>query len=695
MYGTLYTIPFKSLSNISYKVEILRKDYTGSSKELDGGDDVFEVNTDDEEFLYNPLRLSGATLKIVGSDYLQSLFSTSARKHKVNLKRENDIIWTGFITPEVYSQDYSTNLFEFEIECISALSTLEYVKFDLDAIIVSLFDLVKKAITLSEGDYKGLYVPCTFGTNTNVMKEHMISSDNFIDEDDERMTYKEILEEICRFYCWTLTEKNGFLYLIDIDYIKKGFAEYFFYNPSFAESKTTLSNDKQSVLDLTALDMGVAGENHTLDIISGYNKVNVVCSDYEVKSEDLFPPLSEDISRSSGVYWENLKNGNKWYFKELCWSKNYDIFQYRYTNQTFVPSTPTTIEKIAGGQIIRMTEFEGDDRPNELKWEPMVQVKLYDGEIDNSIIRGKLLLDYYSDDAFPLLQTRFNTKNIVFSNEQAIILNFAVCYSDRPDGFRIKHVDKDTIDSVSPDGWYIPISLRIGEWYYDGTTFEGKWSKEKKVYKLYTDLKKKTQHYVYDWLNVRNQNDYLLELGDVSGHIVWFNKQTIIGDIELTIYCPKADQDSYLHRYIFIKDIKLQSCKFSQSESESGQKNDTLYTNVVNEEFVSPLDDIELKITSSNDSGLAYSKVIHNNVILDKLHNRITNSEMKPEELIVNRVVNQYQAAKMQTTQILKEGFVPYQLIEDANLPGKDFILINEEIDYSYDRSRVTLMEVK
>lgn len=132
MYNTKYQIFFRSVNNELFTIQIKENNYNGSVTELTGGVSPFLINYDSEsEFLYNPLRFAGATLKVVGSDYLQSLFSTNYQQYKVNLlDKSNKIIWTGYITPELYSQEYSGFNFELEIECISALSTLEYFKFE-------------------------------------------------------------------------------------------------------------------------------------------------------------------------------------------------------------------------------------------------------------------------------------------------------------------------------------------------------------------------------------------------------------------------------------------------------------------------------------------------------------------------------------------------------------------------------------
>lgn len=80
-------------------------------------------------FYIRQLCFSSASIRIVGGDYLQNLYSTGYQQYKVLCKRGNDVIWTGFINPELYTQDYTSTKFELEIECSSAMSTLEYVNY--------------------------------------------------------------------------------------------------------------------------------------------------------------------------------------------------------------------------------------------------------------------------------------------------------------------------------------------------------------------------------------------------------------------------------------------------------------------------------------------------------------------------------------------------------------------------------------
>ena len=95
-YGTIYTLPFKSRRNKSYIVEIQKEGYTGRVAELTGsGDAPFSIEIADDNFLYVPIRFSTATIKVVGNDYLQSLYSTGYQQYRVNLKQGDTIVWTG------------------------------------------------------------------------------------------------------------------------------------------------------------------------------------------------------------------------------------------------------------------------------------------------------------------------------------------------------------------------------------------------------------------------------------------------------------------------------------------------------------------------------------------------------------------------------------------------------------------------
>ena len=164
-YGLIYTVPFATLDNIPCVVEIEKEDYVGASTELTAGDTPFIIDIDSEEFLYTPTRFSTAKLQVVGSDYLQSLFSTAYKEFRVTLKKNGVITWCGFIKPELYTQDYTAKTFTLEIECISAMSVLEFIDYSIEGEskgFVSLWNLLQRCISTAGGQYDSVFIPVSY-----------------------------------------------------------------------------------------------------------------------------------------------------------------------------------------------------------------------------------------------------------------------------------------------------------------------------------------------------------------------------------------------------------------------------------------------------------------------------------------------------------------------------------------------------
>lgn len=112
-------------------IELILNKFITDAKELIGTSTSFIVNIDDDDFLYKPHKFSTATISVAGSDYLQSLFSESYQDFRVNLYKNDKLVWTGFISPETYSQNYVDDIFEFSIDAISALATLQYIDYSV------------------------------------------------------------------------------------------------------------------------------------------------------------------------------------------------------------------------------------------------------------------------------------------------------------------------------------------------------------------------------------------------------------------------------------------------------------------------------------------------------------------------------------------------------------------------------------
>ena len=146
-----------------------------------------------------------------------------------------------------------------------------------------------------------------------------------------------------------------------------------------------------------------------------------------------------------------------------------------------------------------------------------------------------------------------------------------------------------------------------------------------------------------------------------------------------------------------IKDFSL---KFQLKDNYVPDDNssDRIYSNVVNADYINELDEIEEKISSYNHDGLCYSKVLlGNDYITDNLYETINNTTTRPEELLLRRLVNQYEHPKIKLTQVLmnsNENLRPIDKLTDTyQLAGKKFVITGKETSYRSDTSEIKMIE--
>lgn len=688
MYNLIYTMPFTNVDGEALTVQILEDGGTGSPVELTGGTPPFIVDVNDEDFLYTPTRFSGATLKLVGSDYLQKLFSTQYQKFKVNLVKAGSVIWTGFITPELYSQDYDNSLFELEIECISALSTLEYIDFKQEGATVSLLGIIKKCITESKGDFRAVYIPNVY---TSSLDGITVSTANFIDEDGKAMTLKECLEEVCKFLNWTVTEYDGCIYFIDMDYIKAGKTSY---TNILTSTTTTLS----STINLR--DIPSKGNSNLLSILGGYNKAIVIDSDYEVDSDILYPEL--ELNLSGGELFKFEKTKDDTIYKKEYYNSNLELFNYVLSNNSYTTyDKPFNTDKQSAGAVaMRKTSYGKTEALSKYSWQEMIEIKQKSAIILDNSAPYYLYKDIYyngeeiKNDPFilnyPAIKCKGNELSyLVFDPDIKLCINFDIYLTTDKDGFE---GDFKPTGLTSVPKLFIPMQLRIGDHYYNGSSWV---TDSNTIFKVSTTAT--TNNYVNTWLQVYNYNDPELNVPDLNGYIVSF-KSITTGDIELTIYNPAINPystpvfENPIESF-FIRNIEISTQRVNASKSDS-TKQDTKYENVVNEGFINALDDIEFKITSKNESELSYSKAMDGNSILDVLTNNIDNNSEKPEKLLIQRIINQYKQPKIKLVQVIKPDILPYSKVTDSYLSGKQFVFTGGRINYEDNSIECNLIEL-
>lgn len=697
-YGLIYTLPFKDIKQKLYTVKVEQDGYTGKAVELKGQPSPFTVDIDTEEFLYTPLRLSTATLHTFGSDYLQSLFSTNYRMNRVTLYDGSTPVWCGYVKPEVYTQDFRHEKFPLDIECYSAMSVLEFLDFKQQGDtrgFISLWDIIKLCVRESGGLYSAVYIPHTYAKDSgkyssweNPLPDMKVSQQNFFDEDDKAMTLKEVLEHVMKLLNWTCVDWRGELYFIDAD----GTGEYYKYTPDFS-SYTKAYADRQA-----AQGIGYSGSNHTLDIIPGYNKVVINCSNYSIE-EDI-PAVNFDLMKfDSEQIFGSIESGKRRFVRLYKTEKESPVYtQWYKLTKSDGTLTPTTESTVGAGELLCGAQAQKEE-----------VVEYVDGKPTN------IEHNYTEQIYIPLgWQTGFSSTSPkaspIYTEEKPIMVMKGGYSAYQGGGFGINFnvlvsIFKDQTRGEALDSYDFHFSLRIGEYYYHGKS-DGSfiWDKSPAYNSEYpnnleVDWKDEAMggsgdislfDQTYDLKTSRTLDDGYEGL---KGFIVKFpNDKVLTGDLEIIFYGPKIEGI----RFSTFESLTIRNFKIGyKAGGEEKDDTDRIYENVINEAYINPLDDIEMKISSYNDDGACYSKVLINDGYLtDNLYNGITGELIRPEDFLIRRIINHYESTKYKLSLDLKRADIkPYTIMTDNNTQGKTYINIGGEIDYKENKFTCILLE--
>ena len=108
------------------------------------------------------------------------IYQSKAQDVSVVLTDEDgNVEWTGFVTPNLYDMDFVSDKEELEIECIDALSTLQYFQYEpieSKPLTKSFLDIVRTMLR-NKTPYQVMYFPAVYENIT--LDKLKISEQNF------------------------------------------------------------------------------------------------------------------------------------------------------------------------------------------------------------------------------------------------------------------------------------------------------------------------------------------------------------------------------------------------------------------------------------------------------------------------------------------------------------------------------------
>lgn len=174
-----------------------------------------------------PVQASCATLTVVSKVDRQyiDLYTVEPGSVLLEVYRNGVLYWCGTMDTELYEEPFSYEK-EYEVSMtFSDFAILERFNFSGSGVCTLeelLMDCVKNThlstVYLTEG------VTCHVSTSisdipadSNIFKELCLHSENFYDEEEEPMTQREVLDEVLRPFALRLVQRDGSLYLYDLN----------------------------------------------------------------------------------------------------------------------------------------------------------------------------------------------------------------------------------------------------------------------------------------------------------------------------------------------------------------------------------------------------------------------------------------------------------------------------------------------
>lgn len=711
---------FVNINNRQFKLEI----DTGGNEEItfSGNPCIIEYTGEDEN-LFKPIKYSSATFEYVSEEVYQDLFSATPLQNPVRLYDDrNDIIWQGYVTPNVYNNPFDFTIDTKTIECIDGLAVLEYI--DYTTIgggakkVVKILDIIKHCLNKTELTYNNLLISDNVKIdntqwetldfivpNKSYLDICYISECNFFDEDGVPMKCKEVLEEICKYFNLTMYAYGQKIYMIDYCAIKSEYHLHWNYDLINDTCNPVLLFINYELSD----DLDLIGES-SISINNTYNKVSVEADVYPY--EKMMPDMFDDIEQIGNLYYDYIEDKEGYMFYMFVKNPNYQSYYYnKDTYSRVYPSTIDydTIQNYFGATLVKHS-FETYGDPgivNTVNWGDYLLIHLH--QAGNA-----------SYDKLKIFETNVSDldERILANFNNYLVIDGTATYYDIEDyTAKVEHSRKD--DDYADSKVVIPCSLCYGgSSWYNGTD----WQSTECTFDLPFYSVTNRDHYLGKDFNVRNNIIWYDGLESTKGRKILLDTgMSNLANLKFTMYAPTTPNSDYRLDYIFIKDfsIKVETSKNSYSwdgsniydfiyadELNNTNTNETniVYENVINEDYTEEMETITNKIHTFAKEQVANSNIAFSiNNSTDNLFyaktvqiESLDNQKMREEEYTVYRMVEQYKEPTLRLEVKLWKHYPLYSLITNSIIdPNKKFVIDSMIRDYRLNETIYNLIEKK
>jgi hypothetical protein len=264
---------------------------------------------------FDVLLRNSAKIRLLCGNLITDLFSTSCRDAIVNIYKNDTCIFAGFIEPQTLSQPYNDRWDELELNCIDALSALQYSKYKNVGALGVIYAFVKAeaaqrsfydiATEILQGVTEGLdilgdqnikfwydgskAVDAKTANRYQVFKQLSISDLLFLGDDESDVWQQdEVLEELLKYLNLHIVQDGFNFYIFSWESVKAAPDKIIWHDIVANSTKTTA---QQAVTIALA---NVADCDTTVSIGDVYNQLLLTAKVEDIESV-IESPLDDDL----------------------------------------------------------------------------------------------------------------------------------------------------------------------------------------------------------------------------------------------------------------------------------------------------------------------------------------------------------------------------------------------------------------
>lgn len=741
-----YKAYFNSLGCKKYMVHFIGDSGSSFTEILLAGERPFTTKYSTSKTPFDPLRTSTSDISIVHNDYLQDIMSPYAQGTQVilyditNGEGNKTVEWTGYLQPRLYSQGYTDEFETIEFTANDCLNTLQYIDYE-NATTEKGFVTIKSIIDQicnKCGGITGYYWTRSKKVGTTVLlpSQLKISEKNFYYSDtDEPWKLDAILEEICRYLGYTCLQWKDKLYFVDYEYLTANediYATYFAKATDYSQGSASHLNSPYQVSGDTYM-----GSDNDISFDPIYNKIRVHANFYEAEyfipnifddqfltnrigthdlyeNQEIFPELPD---KALYPYGTTILGGQKYREEESGDS------EYRYFHRLYDHKYYESVYMDEDNNILSLTDAQkaSSSITRDYKGGTLLDLgvveKEHSSEYNQWIVPSKMDYTRYlclccklkrGKDYVGLYKLKSGYRANVFLSENAfLVLNFNMLwerYENRgyinPNWTNERNKIPWTENGSTYGSWYCKFKLQIGNKWWTGR----EWVDHEGAFSV--DFVRSTQ-----LLDVWNTEAAALnnvsweEMVNEEGYKIPLSGINATENISFEVYVPNPiwvhGDDYHYNAYAWFKDFSLKCVEGGQDAER--QESDVIYENVIDEDAVSEMPDINVKLTTYTPMvPPSYSNVVYyngtDNVLLSTVKEEaLTNTAQKPEENIVEKYYNQYSTATKKMDLNLNTDLTPFNkvygvYVDDQTEP---YVVLGQEIDYQREKQKITLIQIK